>query len=94
MTAAFAFDLLLYALCLVGPVVALRAGGLFAGDPLMQWCAGLTLGLFAVPMLAYAIAVALHTHLSPGLLLSCSLALAVAGAARGGWQRLRARSQP
>lgn len=91
MTAPFAVDLALYALCLCGPVLGLRGTGWFAGDPLALWSFGLVLGLFGVPTLAYFAATLLATHITQGLLLAASTALCGLGFAVGALAQRRAK---
>ena len=87
---ALAFDLLIFALAVLAPGVLVTRLALGKGaDPIAIWAGGATLGLFLVPLLTYATAVACRTHVSALLVAAVGGALGLPPACVL-WRRARA----
>lgn len=75
MTGSTFLDILLFCLGVVLPGVGIAAVTLRSGDPLVVGAVGATIGVFALPPLAFVIAVAAGTHISLGLILGQGLTI-------------------
>jgi hypothetical protein len=77
MTGSFAIDALLFLIAMVAPGVAVAWVFLGARDALRLTTIGAVLGLFFIPFVAFAAAMLLRTHMSGGLILAVSAAVAL-----------------
>ena len=89
MSGSTAIDLLMFLLAVIAPGMAIAAVVLNTRDPLVVGAVGATLGTFALPLSAFAIAMLFQTHISPGLIVGQgALVLSLAGAVHF-WRRRR-----
>ena len=68
-----------YLACIASPVVAWKLAEPADPEPWLRWCVGLCLGLFAIPLAAYSLAVLFATHMSTPLLLAVGAGTVVVG---------------
>jgi len=91
MTGSTFVDILLFLYGVVAPGIGIAWAVLDTRDPLVLGAVGTTIGLFALPPLAFIIAVAIGTHISLGLIVGLGTAvMAISGATI--WKRRSTRT--
>ena len=92
-TGSTVIDLLMFLYAVIAPGMAIAAVVLDTRDPLVVGAVGATIGTFALPLSAFAVAMAFQTHISLGLIVGQgTLVLALAGAVHFWRRRSRAVS--
>jgi len=88
-TGSLALDTLVFLYAVAAPGIALAWVALEDRDPVVLGAAGLAIGIFALPVLDFTLAVMLRTHISPPLLLSVATLILGAVGGRELWLKRR-----